>query len=228
MLSRLWGRLSPHHARYYSNIPALSGSKSNNARIIPTMKESITFSVNPRLENLSLTAQYLSGKPLLELPSDKASKPAECPTAKSIEIKNFIVEKNVAVKKPTLIKKEISNPLQHRIVKKHAIRMLVLRHKKMKKHQLKRLWDRMYLRFRAKRIRLEKTKELEFRGRLAVKVADARKFDAVNYVDDYLADYHTTLIPKTYRGKNLFWTPNQHKLQCFRKTTSRVAHQGST
>ena len=106
--------------------------------------------------------------------------------------------------------------------------MLVLRHKKMKKHQLKRLWDRMYLRFRAKRIRLEKTKELEFRGRLAVKVADARKFDAVNYVDDYLADYHTTLIPKTYRGKNLFWTPNQHKLQCFRKTTSRVAHQGST
>ena len=77
-----------------------------------------------------------------------------------VEIKKFIMEKNVAVKEPTLIKKEISNPLQHRIVKKHAIRMLVLRHKKMKKHQLKRLWDRMYLRFRAKRIRLEKTKEL--------------------------------------------------------------------
>merc|ERR1712209_172669 len=73
----------------------------------------------------------------------------------------------------------------------------------MGKHQLKRLWDRMYLRFRAKRIRLEKQKELEFRGRLSVKVADARKFDAEKYVEDYLNDYHTPLIPKTYEGKRL-------------------------
>ena len=49
-------------------------------------------------------------------------------------------------------------------------------------------------------IRLEKNKELEFRGRLAVKVADARKFDAEKYVNDYLSDYHEPLIPKTYKG----------------------------
>ena len=148
--------------------------------------------------------QYLSGKPMLEMPSDpSASKPKVCPTTKTGEVKRFIVEKPVAVKEPERIKKTISDPMKGRIVKKHAIRMLVLRHKKMKKHQLKRLWDRMYLRFRAKRIRLEKNKELEFRGRLAVKVNDARKFDAEKYVEDYLNDYHSPLIPKTYQGKRL-------------------------
>ena len=197
MLSRLWRKFSPHHARYYSNITSISGSKSNPAKIID-MTVDIKFSVNPRLGNLSLMGQYLSGKPLLQLPASEKA-PAKCPTAKSVEIKKFIVEKPVAVKDPTPIKKVI-NPLEHKTVKKHAIRMLVLRHKKMKKHQLKRLWDRMYLRFRAKRIRLEKNKELEFRGRLAVKVADARKFDAEKYVNDYLSDYHEPLIPKTYKG----------------------------
>merc|ERR1712029_1226094 len=120
-----------------------------------------------------------------------------------IDIKKFIVDKPVEVKDPDIIKSEVIDPLKHKAVKKHAIRMLVLRRRKMKKHKLKRLWDRMYLRFRAKRIRLEKTKELRFRGRLAVKVADARKFDAEKYVDEYLNDYHTPLIPKTYNGKRL-------------------------
>ena len=113
----------------------------------------------------------MSGKPLLEMPSDPASnKPKICPTTKASDVKRFIVEKPVAVKDPEVNKKTISDPKKSSVVKKHAIRMLVLRHKKMKKHQLKRLWDRMYLRFRAKRIRLEKNKELEFRGRLSVKV----------------------------------------------------------
>ena len=144
--------------------------------------------------------KYLSGKPLLELPSEVPTKNVECPTTKSIEVKKFIVEKPIAVKDPEVNKKVISNPLKHKIVKKHAIRLLTLRHRKMKKHQLKRLWDRMYLKFRAERVSREKQKELEFRGRLSVKVADARKFDAEKYVDDYLNDYHTPLIPKTYNG----------------------------
>ena len=223
MLSRLWSRFSPRHARYYSNISTISGSKSNPAKIISTMTVDIKFSVNPRLENLSLMGQYLSGKPLLQLPTSEKA-PAKCPTAKSVEIKKFIVEKPIAVNDPTPIKKVI-NPLQHKTVKKHAIRMLVLRHKKMKKHQLKRLWDRMYLRFRAKRIRLEKNKELEFRGRLAMKVAEARKFDAEKYLNDYLSDYHEPLIPKTYKGtviyqSHAFIMEDQITYSNFRKTSS--------
>ena len=83
----------------------------------------------------------------------------------------------------------------------------------------------MYLRFRAKRIRLEKNKELEFRGRLAIKVAEARKFDAEKYLNDYLSDYHEPLIPKTYKGtviyqSHAFIMEDQITYSNFRKTSS--------
>ena len=156
-------------------------------------------SINSRLGNLTLMGQFYSSNKVLELPTERA-KTVQCPTTKSIDVKRFIVEKPVEVKEPEIVRKEISNPLQGSIVKKHAIRMLVLRRKKMKKHQLKRLWERMYLRFRAYRILREKTKELEFRGRLASKVSQARQFSAEKYVDDYLSDYHSPLTPKTYNG----------------------------
>ena len=156
-------------------------------------------SINSRLGNLSLMGQFYSSNKVLELPTESA-KTVHCPTTKSIDVKRFIVEKPVEVKDPEIVKKEIINPLQGSIVKKHAIRMLVLRRKKMKKHQLKRLWERMYLRFRAYRILREKTKELEFRGRLASKVSQARQFSAEKYVEDYLGDYHTPLTSKTYNG----------------------------
>ena len=156
-------------------------------------------SINSRLANLSLMGQFYSANKVLELPAESA-KIVQCPTTKSIDVKSFIVEKPVAVKEPEIVRKEIINPLQGSLVKKHAIRMLVLRRKKMKKHQLKRLWERMYLRFRAYRVLREKTKELEFRSRLASKVSQARQFSAEKYVEEYLSDYHAPLTPKTYNG----------------------------
>ena len=160
-------------------------------------------SVNLRLENLQLTAKYLSGQPLLKLPTINP-RTLVCPTTANIETKRFIVEQPKEVKDPEVVKKIIKEPLeQGAVVKKHAIRMLVLRRKKMKNHQLKKLWKRMYLKFRANRQLREKKKEYDFRGRLASKVSDARKFSAENYVEDYLNDYHTPLLPKTYKGKRL-------------------------
>ena len=158
--------------------------------------------VNSRLQNLQLTAQFLSGQPLLKLPTVNP-KTVVCPTTQTIEIKRFIVEQPKEVKDPEVVKKKIYEPLDHTLVKKHAIRMIVLRRKKMKNHQLKRLWQRMYLKFRTSRQLKEKRKEYEFRGRLATKVSDARKFSAEKYVEDYLNDYHTPLLPKTYKGKRL-------------------------
>jgi hypothetical protein len=35
------------------------------------------------------------------------------------------------------------------------------------------------------------------------KVNEAKKFDAQNYVDEYLDDVKYELIPKTYKGKRL-------------------------
>ena len=145
---------------------------------------------------------YYSASKVLELPTETA-KIVQCPTTKSIDVKSFIVEKPVDIKDPETVKKEIINPLQQSVVKKHAIRMIVLRRRKMKKHQLKRLWERMYLRFRANRIAREKIKELDFRGRLASKVSQARQFSAEKYVEDYLTDYHTHLTPRTYKGNGL-------------------------
>jgi len=202
--------LTPITRSYHCSISSAGGPGSSsrknaiiNSSLDAKKSSDPVWQVNSRLGNLSLMGDYFSGKPLLELPSEEKPKKVECPTDKSVVIKKFIVDKPVEVKDPDIIKTKVTDPLKHRIVKKHAIRMLVLRHKKMKKHKLKRLWDRMYLRFRAKRIRLEKTKELHFRGRLATKVAEARKFDAEKYVDEYLNDYHTPLIPKTYEGKRL-------------------------
>ena len=91
----------------------------------------------------------------------------------------------------------------------------------MKKHKLKKLRKRMYLKFRAVRVRREKKKELAFRYKLMEKVSDifnlmlyvmtipclqiseARKFDVEKYVAEYLKDYHTPLLPLTYKGKRL-------------------------
>merc|ERR1719461_2601495 len=145
--------LSSSQRRFYSSISSVTATSSSSSvgaskLVSPSYLETFTADVrniNSRLENLSLMGKYLSGKPLLELPSERSPKNVECPTTKSVEIKKFIVEKPIAVKEPEVIKKVISNPLKHKIVKKHAIRLLTLRHKKMKKHQLKRLWDRMYL-----------------------------------------------------------------------------------
>ena len=189
--------------RFYSSCLTSTANTSSRAGLLAEADVekvcSEISSINSRLANLSLMGQFYSSNKVLELPTESA-RTVRCPTARSIDVKNFIVEKPVAVKDPEIVRKEIINPLQGSIVKKHAIRMLVLRRKKMKKHQLKRLWERMYLRFRAYRILREKTKELEFRSRLASKVSQARQFSAEKYVEEYLSDYHAPLTPKTYNG----------------------------
>merc|ERR1719342_1364414 len=125
------------------------------------------------------------------------------PTTQTIQVKRFIVEETKKVEEPEVLKKRVYEPSDQSLVKKHAIRMIVLRRRKMKKHQLKKLWQRMYLKFRARRQGREKAKEYEFRGKLAAKVNEARLFSAEQYVDEYLTDYNTPLLPKTYQGKRL-------------------------
>ena len=141
-------------------------------------------SVNPRLSALSLTAQYLSGcgnllqnptkdSPLkVHLPTFSGPKVVSCPTLESLTIKKFIVEENLKkVEEPGLHKPKVEEPVGHNsVVEKRAIRMIVNRRRKMKKHQRRKLWQRMGLRFRADRVIREKKKELEFRAILAAKV----------------------------------------------------------
>merc|ERR1719495_2490184 len=151
---------------------------------------------------MTLTSAFLSGhlnfNQEIKVPQFE-KKEVTLPTSRNFTIKKFIVHTPEEILDPGYTKKEIEEPIKKQI-KKHAVRMIVLRRKKMKKHQLKKLWKRMYLKFKAVRVRREKKKELTFRYMLIEKVKEARKFDPEKYVLDYLADYHTPLLPKTYKG----------------------------
>jgi len=172
--------------------------------------------VNARLSAMSLTAQYLSGggelllqpassSSKVHLPTATVPRVVSCPTLESLAVKNFIVEDSLKkVEEPQAKKTKVEEPLKGvQIVEKRAIRMIVNRRIKMKKHQRKKLWQRMGLQFRRDRVMREKKKELEFRAILAAKVAAARKFSAEKYVNDYLEDFHKELLPKTYQGHRL-------------------------
>lgn len=71
----------------------------------------------------------------------------------------------------------------------------------MKVHKRKRLWKRMWALWRKKFVSREKQREMEFRSRLIHKVNEAKKFDAVKYVQEYIEDYHHELTPKTFKGR---------------------------
>ena len=49
----------------------------------------------------------------------------------------------------------------------------------------------------------EKQRELEFRQRMIAKVNEANRFEPEEFVDNYLEDMNTELIPKTYKGRRL-------------------------
>ena len=109
----------------------------------------------------------------VHLPTASQPKVVSCPTLESLAIKKFIVEENLKrVEEPSAAKAKVEEPVAgHTIVEKRAIRMIVNRRRKMKKHQRKKLWKRMGLRFRADRVVREKKRELEFRAILAAKVS---------------------------------------------------------
>jgi len=156
---------------------------------------------NPRLQHLAATAAWLAGRPLLLPSAAPAPKPVVCPTLESLHVKRFIYEEVKKVEEPEVARAEVRDP--QAVVSKHAIRMIVLRRKKMKKHQRKKLWQKMGLKFKASIAAREKRKELEFRARLQAKVTAARKFSAEQHLTEYLEDFHRELLPKTYQGHRL-------------------------
>eukprot|EP00088_Acartia_fossae_P013484 TRINITY_DN17087_c0_g1_i1.p1 TRINITY_DN17087_c0_g1~~TRINITY_DN17087_c0_g1_i1.p1 ORF type:complete len:281 (-),score=28.28 TRINITY_DN17087_c0_g1_i1:56-871(-) len=205
--------------QFYSKFVAANtptNSKWRNGSADPNLAGNVAQevnSINSRLESLRITGSYLSGEvklssPLpniqqttIKLPTliDKKIEAPRVPETKDKEI--FIEDVKPEVKDP-LKRSRMEEPVTRRI-KKHAIRMVILRRKKMRKHQRGRLWDRMYLKFKAIRMGRRKRKELAFRNMLSEKISTARKFDAEKYVADYLDDFYTPITPGTYKGKRL-------------------------
>ncbi|XP_023226544.1 uncharacterized protein LOC111627203 [Centruroides sculpturatus] len=79
----------------------------------------------------------------------------------------------------------IQAPAQQ-IIKKEAARLIGIRRRKMKKHQLRKLRKRMYFVWERRRIKKEMRKERAFREELLAMMKEAEEFDAEKYVADIL------------------------------------------
>ncbi|CAL1263961.1 unnamed protein product [Larinioides sclopetarius] len=80
----------------------------------------------------------------------------------------------------------IDPPPSERIIKKEAVRMILIRRRKMRKHKLKKLRKRMKFVFEKIKLKRDLRKEQEFRRELLSQVEAADKFDAKAYVEQVL------------------------------------------
>ncbi|CAH0587845.1 unnamed protein product [Chrysodeixis includens] len=84
-----------------------------------------------------------------------------------------------------------------------AARLIVIRRKKMKKHQRRKLWKRMrYTWARIKQHRRQ-TKEKTFQNSLLAMVKQANEFSAEQYVNEKIQKANHTPLPTRWRHKRL-------------------------
>lgn len=104
---------------------------------------------------------------------------------------------------PPLEDKSIELPSSENITEKLAVRLIVIRKKKMKKHKRKKLCKRMRFEWAKLRHRRNVAKEKAFQAELIGKIKAAESFDAKEYVNQRLTLWQKKVIPKTYRGEIL-------------------------
>lgn len=97
----------------------------------------------------------------------------------------------------------IDLPASGQIFEKQAVRLIIIRHKKMKKHKRKKLRKKMKYEWAKIRQRRNQKKEKEFQAILIAKVKEAQAFDAKEYVKEKLNIINKERIPRTYRGEIL-------------------------
>lgn len=86
-------------------------------------------------------------------------------------------------------------------LEKQAVRMIIIRHKKMKKHKRRKLRKKMkfvWAKLRHKR-NLQKIKRFE--SAMIAKIKEAQAFDAKEYVQGRLNILNKERIPRVYRGE---------------------------
>ncbi|XP_022187344.1 uncharacterized protein LOC111046158 [Nilaparvata lugens] len=129
---------------------------------------------------------------ILDRPNDLLSTIIEAP-----KISTLIPYEDIAPDK------EISEPEPKQKIEKHAVRMLIIRKRKMRVHKRKK-WRKKFKEQIAKmEIRRKIKKEKEFQAELMGKVKEAEKFDALVYVKEKLAKANKEIIPYRWKGKKL-------------------------
>ncbi|XP_030028820.2 uncharacterized protein LOC115446346 [Manduca sexta] len=84
-----------------------------------------------------------------------------------------------------------------------AARLIVIRKKKMKKHQRRKLWKRMRHRWARVRQRRRQIKEKIFQNELLALIKQANEFSAEGYVADKLERANHTPLPTRWKHKRL-------------------------
>lgn len=102
-----------------------------------------------------------------------------------------------------LTNKILDLPTLGNVVEKQAVRLIVIRRKKMKKHKRKKLRKRMKFQMETIRARRNLKKEKAFQEELLLKIKEAEAFDAKAHVKNQLNIILKERIPKTYRGEIL-------------------------
>lgn len=99
--------------------------------------------------------------------------------------------------------KSVDLPTNGRIIEKQAVRMIIIRRKKIKKHKRKKLRKKMKFEWAKIRIKRSQKREKLFQAELISKVEKAEAFDAKEYVNEKLNILNKERLPRTYRGEIL-------------------------
>ncbi|XP_053611896.1 uncharacterized protein LOC128676029 [Plodia interpunctella] len=86
---------------------------------------------------------------------------------------------------------------------KQATRLIVIRRRKMKKHQRRKLWKRMRHRWARVKQRRRQVKEKNFQNSLLAMVKEANEFSAEKYVTEKIQKANHTPLPTRWKHKRL-------------------------
>lgn len=106
----------------------------------------------------------------------------------------------VTIKSDIIPDKSIELPTMENIIEKRAVRLIVIRRRKMKKHKLRKLRKRMKTFIIRLQQRRHLRKEKAFLAELLAQVKEAESFDAKKYVASRIEELTEVRIPKVWGG----------------------------
>ncbi|XP_029175965.1 uncharacterized protein LOC114944284 [Nylanderia fulva] len=124
----------------------------------------------------------------------------EMPVAKIPPLQEPVKRLPIQYDVPTL-EKSIDLPTSGQIFEKQAVRLIVIRRKKMKKHKRRKLRKKMKFVWAKLRHKRNVKREKLFQAGLIDKIKQAQAFDAKEYVKERLNILNKEKIPRTYRGE---------------------------
>ncbi|XP_068982739.1 uncharacterized protein [Bombus flavifrons] len=184
-------------ARYYSS-HVLKGSNntlhfsnfSKNALIVTPSNVHIRFI--PKTLDIDFRNPDSTTKKIYEIPLSRYIPSMEEPLIKQ-PTKQDLPLTNTSFELPTT----------ENMLEKLAVRLIVIRRKKMKKHKRRKLRKRMKFIWAKIRANRNIAKEKVFQAELIAKIKEAHMFNAKKYVEERLAILDKEILPKTFRGEIL-------------------------